>query len=172
MGNEDYLYNVEMDSVCYNPLDVGHLVHGHSPDFPYLRQKLFFSYLRDLYKILDTKANGERLINYDPTSSLIDRDARRLSIDELISIYSHSFAHNVRACMEGGLSDNFTVYMFINDIRSACLRNLGIEMETYKPENEDVMPLSTFLARHPEITSSASPTQLRNAINNINKGLK
>jgi hypothetical protein len=171
MGNENYLYKVEEDTVCFNPSDMGHFLHGHSPDYPYLRQKLFFTYLRDVYKILETKADSERVINNNPTSSLIDRDAKRLSLDELISIYSHSFAHNVRASMEMGLRDNLTVYFFINDIRRACLRYLGVEMEPYKPENEDLMSLSTFLAKHPEIASSVSRTQLINAINKIIKEL-
>jgi hypothetical protein len=170
MDNEHTMYTVTETDKCFTAghytESFGHLLHMHDPDYPFLRQNLFFSYVDNLYQVLYDKVN-------EPASAPYRRGVRARPLHEVKADFQVMFmrlAHRTRmeqqemqeiinsAATYGGgyataqpASSERKAKWFIEEIRDGSLRVLKIPMRKYQPENEEGMSLARFLQKHPEL---------------------
>ena len=68
MSHEHTMYTVTQTDKCFSAdsykESFGHLFDMHDPDYPFLRQNLFFSYLQNLYQVLFDKLQEPISANY------------------------------------------------------------------------------------------------------------
>jgi hypothetical protein len=184
--NEDEMYTVSSSGAwleCLNPVNVGHGWHFHFPDYPFFRTQLFYDYLDDLYSALQVK--------YQQQFAWVDAGNRSYSVRT--NVLSESQLKNIFESILGAklgqvnLSivievagayfnriPNFedTQLVFIQQIREKCLQELGITMQPYSPELQGPRKLTDFLQDHHELdTMEINSSKVRNAIENIKKGL-
>ncbi len=168
-GNEAVMYAVTPKSSAnpgnmgYGRNDYGHLSEGHDPDFAFLRTKLFYSYLLNLYTVLSDKLNERNSVTYKRENftprpyhsvkadfaaifaSLASREKKfNADMDELISKIPE-------ASQTYYASNDLISRWMIEEIRLSADRILNTPMRKYTPEKEDAMPLNQFLSKHPEL---------------------
>ncbi|MFT4023905.1 MAG: hypothetical protein QM664_09010 [Flavihumibacter sp.] len=166
MGRETNMYTVSESDKCLltnygNSFGHGH--DGHSPDYPFLRKDLFFSYLEQLYNILSRKAQEPASRVYRRAgaprpyhavramfSEVFDRLARR------VQLYDHQ--SRMFAIQAGGVPSPFSMVnnekkatWLIEELRLASRREMNITLKPYSPEKDEGMTLQEFLRRHPEL---------------------
>ena len=173
IGNEAVMYQVTPDSsfnignMGYGRNDYGHLAHGHDPDFAFLRQNLFYSYLQNLYNVL------QRKLQQSASSSYRRPDFTPRSYGTVRSNFSEVFARVQRRAeaydrealvaasrsMRDGpgyirtATNDIKAKWFIEEIRNSSSRTLQTTMRRYAPENEDATSLRSFLGRHQELNN-------------------
>lgn len=191
IGNESIMYQVTSGS-SMNPgnmgtgrNDYGHLSDMHDPDFPFLRQNLFYSYLQNLYNVLANKlgetANaGYRRQHFTP-KTFLDIKSIFLNIFSQIKQKENKFYEDQRELAkynfhENGytpraLSDDTKAIWFIQGIRNAAEQTLNTTMRKYAPEKQDAMPLQEFLRQHQSLKNlNINNDKLVNAIEDMVPG--
>lgn len=167
MGSERTMYTVNNSDSCSINVwldNFGHLIHGHSPDYPFLRKPVFHSYLISLYqalfnKFLEPSSLNYRRENYKPgvktrQVSLVVNDFN-VMFTKLENKVNENYNHIMQN--EGGrrysrsynsVSDETKAEWFIKEIRSAAKNILEVDMEPYAPEKDHGMSLKEFLDKH------------------------
>lgn len=90
-GDENHLYtvsptkNISDDPSCSS---VGHGCHVHDPDYPFLRPKLFYDYVKNLYRVLDKKVKNARRGKY---MNFVDK-RKPLPEDVVIKVFEQIFS--------------------------------------------------------------------------------
>jgi hypothetical protein len=125
----------------------GHLRHGHLPDYPFLRQQLFYSYLKNLYDVLYKKANDKRYIMYRRKSKLLVYNDVHMIFYDILNNPEKKVAKFMR--FRGKFKDDTIADVFISSIREACYRYMGVTMKPYAPEKNELQTLKQFLHAHP-----------------------
>lgn len=167
MGSERTMYTVNNSDSCSINVwldNFGHMIHGHRPDYPFLRKPVFRSYLISLYqalfnKFLEPSSLNYRRENYKPgvktrQVSLVSNDFNVMftKLENRVQEYYNKVMQN-----EGGrrysraysnVSDETKAEWFIKEIRSAAKNVLDVDMEPYTPEKDHGMSLKEFLDKH------------------------
>jgi hypothetical protein len=169
IGNEQEMYTVSTGETCFRPgnlwnydTEFGHGHDCHKPDFPFLRQDLYFSYLKNLYDVLVKKVG-------EPASANYKRNVRARPFHEVRGDFQMMFVRlesrsrakreeeQKRLNRSGGygrggyrvappVSDDAKADMFIEEIRNTALRVMQVEMKkNYAPEKEQLLPLPRYL---------------------------
>jgi hypothetical protein len=168
IGNENTMYTVTDSARCITtdrPTEsFGHLFDMHDPDYPFLREDLFFSYLYNLYFVLNKKAAEPINAKYRRTKNsrpfhevkgdfkiLFTRLAGRAKIEQ------QEAEDTMNQYSQGGYgtlpptSNDTKARWLIEEIRAAALRTMHVQMRKYSPEKEAGTSLDHFLAGHPEL---------------------
>jgi hypothetical protein len=169
IGNEMRMYTVAAEAAECTTLDsLGHFRDSHNPDYPFLRQNLFYTYLNDLYSILSKKVNN-------PDSKLFRRQSSAMPSGDVEKIFRYILddPHGIVRCsMKAGLSTEATQMFFIKQIREASRKYLGITMKSYAPERIEKQTLSQFLSEHTELRKIGINRQkIVEAVNSIYRGV-
>jgi hypothetical protein len=167
IGNEKKLYTVSSsgnyrDCVKFSD-STGHARDGHDPDYPFLRVDLFIQYLEALYTVLLNKAKSRESMAYI-------RRVAQMPFSRLSGIFRNILEnpHGLIHCsMIANLSKEAIQKFFIMEIRKACRQEMGVNMETYAPEDKDNQSLGQFLSEHPKLTG-VSESSIIDAIRSIN----
>ncbi len=171
MGNEIKLYTVAAGGPeCFTNDSLGHKRDSHRPDYPFLRRDLFYDYLGTLYRVLSEKVNS-------PDAKLYKRrQLMTISAGDIELIFRQMLddTHGlVRSSMRGGLTDETTSLFFMEKIREASKKYLGVTMKPYAPEKIEKQTLSQFLSDHPELRSlGINQKSLSGAVNDIYSNVK
>lgn len=169
MGHENTMYTVTQTDKCFSADNYkesfGHLFDMHDPDYPFLRQNLFLSYLQNLYQVLFDKLQEPVSVNYKKKISprpfhqvkgdfeiLFMRLNDRARIDEKQTQDSMNMFAESAGNTAPATSNEIKARWLIEEIRNAANRNLNIQMRNYSPEKEDGMSLNQFLNNHPELS--------------------
>jgi hypothetical protein len=171
-ADESTMYTVNAGETCFRPGNLynyknefGHGHDGHEPDYPFLRENLFYSYLENLHRVLLAKVN-------EKGSGPYKRQARAKPFHEVRGEFRTMFMNlaakakareeamqdnmNRAAAMSGSAmyvavpktSHEVKANMLIEEIRAASRRIMQVEMRKgYAPEREAGMPLPNFLAQ-------------------------
>jgi hypothetical protein len=168
MGSERTMYTVNNSDSCGINVwldNFGHLIHGHSPDYPFLRKPLFHSYLVTLYEVLFNKFLERSSLNYRrenykpgvktrPVSLVVnDFNVMFTKLDTRVAEYfkqATSFEAGGRRHSRAysNVSDETKAEWFIKEIRNAAENILHVPMEPYAPEKDHGMSLKDFLDKH------------------------
>ncbi|MBL7728212.1 MAG: hypothetical protein JNM68_11015 [Dinghuibacter sp.] len=187
MDNDQTMYTVTETDKCFTSghytESFGHLFHMHDPDYPFLRQNIFFSYLEHLYEVLLNKvrergsAPYRRNVRPRPFHEvrgdfqimfmrLTQRVQRKMKQDQEVFDEAAKYSGTYVAAREAGSETK--AKWFIEEIRDGSLRVLKIPMRKYSPENEEGMSLQQFLGRHPELNDlNINSRNLNNAMNGM-----
>jgi hypothetical protein len=174
IGNEQAMYTVNTGETCFRPgnlwnydKEFGHGHDGHDPDFPFLRQGLFYSYLENLHRVLLTKVNEKGSEGYrrknarsrpfpevrgDFRTMFVNLAARaKARQQEMQKVLDSAVVYPGAHVTAPETSKDEKADMFISEIRAAARRVMGVEMKKeYAPEKEKLLPLPQFL-RHKKI---------------------
>jgi hypothetical protein len=177
MGSEHTMYTVNTGETCFRPgnlwnydQEFGHGHDGHDPDFPFLRQNLFYSYLENLHRVLFRKVNEQG------SAAFRRKNATARPFHAVRGDFQHMFtilAARARAKREemqkamnamsaanarGGrpiapeTSNDTKANMFIEEIRAAARRTMQVEMKKdYAPEKEKLLPLPRYLEQQQQL---------------------
>jgi hypothetical protein len=187
MDNESTMYSVTETDKCFTSghygESFGHLFHMHDPDYPFLRQTLFYSYIQHLYQVLLNKVREQasapyRLHNRPRPFHEVRGDFqlmfRRLAgratqeESEMQKILDQSAAYSGAYVQAPKTSSETKARWFIEEIRNTALRTMKITMEKYSPEKEEGMSLEAFLKKHPELKDlNINANRLTGAINSM-----
>ncbi len=167
INGESTMYTVSgADEFCVsNPLtSIGHGHRNHDPDYAFLRPKLFFSYVENLYTVLYNKLQDASSKNYRrgvPARPYhqVENDFKYV-FDQLerAAIQAYRIANDAIPAIARGhgafappIDKEQKTRWLINFIRSATTRNLQITMQPYEPEKYEDLTLAEFLKQHPEL---------------------
>lgn len=170
MGHEHTMYTVTKTEECFTADNYkesfGHLFDMHDPDYPFLRQSLFFSYLENLYTVLAKKLKEpaskpyRRIVRARPFHEVKGdfqimfmklANRARTEQQQMQESFNQAAAYSGTYVAAPEVKDEVKAKWFIEEIRGSAMRTMRIEMHKYRPENEDGMSLSQFLGRHPEL---------------------
>jgi hypothetical protein len=185
MGHEQTMYTVTQTDKCFSADNYkesfGHLFDMHDPDYPFLRQNLFFSYLQNLYQVLFNKLQEPASASYRKNISarpfhqvkgdfeiLFMRLTDRARADEKQMQDSMNMFAESSGSTAPATSSVTKAKWLIEEIRTAALRNLNVQMRRYSPEREDGMSLNQFLGNHPELNDlNINSNNLTDTINKM-----
>jgi hypothetical protein len=163
MGNEDVMYATAKNrhSACLSLENMGHAIHSHDPDYPFLRQTLFYNYLKALHNVLIEKRNSKAQDSFS-AHLFINPNARPKLLIELYTIFEKIFknlyvftpAMNMKSYEIESAKKKCSL-SFIAQIREITPKYLnGITLKPYKPEDIKKQTLKQFLS---EVTSGLDP---------------
>jgi hypothetical protein len=170
IGEENTMYTVTATDRCLTTLiphplsSFGHLTAWHDPDYAFLRQSLFFSYLDNLYTVLLNKLQEPESTSYRSGSAArpyhqVQNDFKNIFTEvENKAAQEYAILNNAiapyarsRGARAPAISKEKKATWLINFIRNATLRNLNVTMAPYKPENHESLTLEQFLNQHPQL---------------------
>jgi hypothetical protein len=171
IDNPHTMYTISTYRGCADSINLksnhGHLHHGHSPDYAFLRKDIFFAYLENLYNILHQKIQEPSTVNYrrknvtarslaqvkfafedifKELSKKIEAEEKRLLV---MAMYTQSAESAIAAPMQ--VQDAQKALWFIQTIRDSATRTLQSPFKPYKPEDPSNFSLTTFLQAHPHL---------------------
>jgi hypothetical protein len=173
IGNEAHMYqSSSSDSLreCITMASLGHARDVHDPDYPYMRQDLFYEYLKDLHDILKKK--------YDEVSVQC-KSGKQLDITEITQLFkdifsrlvlkkvSVAYTRGMAATYESDRDPDEVVKDFIAAIRKKSQDVLNIPLDAYEPENIKKQTLDEFLAEHPELKKTVDRQKMIDGIGAI-----
>lgn len=168
MKDESVLYKVSYEYEC--SLDtIGHGLDGHDPDYPFLRQDLFYSYLLQLYTVMNSKINEKQ-------SSIFKRgnnsNSPSISYQDLKDKFEYIFQKSKVSIALKILKNKHTVQNFmIDELRKASKALFGIRLKDYQPENDEAMDLNQFMQKHPEVKSMITKEKIISSLQSISDEL-
>ncbi|MFN8349200.1 MAG: hypothetical protein U0X91_29640 [Spirosomataceae bacterium] len=180
MPNSKYLHK-SSESMA-NLMERGHLWEGTHSDHGWERQNIFFSYIDNLYEVLNERA----------AKSIVGR-TNTLPLNEIKRFYNEVFtiARNVDENMarEIGFFERIVIYegikpttgivekymriektvqkIIIGHIKNEVKKKFKVIMDSYRPENEELMTLDMFLKQNPKIKNKAGKNITAEDIRNI-----
>jgi hypothetical protein len=146
----------------------GHLHHGHSPDYAFLRPEIFNLYLENLYDILSKKVQEFSLSGYKRNNaSMKSLPQVRFAFEDIFrelaqrTAFEERRLHALEIYTRGGFTGQHVPHSHITDsqrglwfmqmIRSSADRTLQVPLREYKPEDHSNLTLAAFLRQHPEL---------------------
>jgi hypothetical protein len=187
MRNPEVMYEIETTSFISHKLfsSAGHAHDFHSPDYPHLRQKLFFQYLEELFYVLFLKIT-------DPNWQMYRRrNAATASFSQIKTVFEFAFrnlatrqkqfgeANGRMVCSRVGCAkvpqkanNEEMSRWFIKEIRNALDKISGVNIQAYAPENKQSKSLRDFLT-DPDIRGSlrdATPQNIVDAYRDMSPG--
>lgn len=165
MGHEETMYTVTETDKCFTSghytESFGHLFDVHDPDYPFLRQTLFYSYVENLYQVLFDKLSEPASAAYRRAgarprplnqvkndfrdmfmqlSARANREEKQLQ-EQIDAATAYSGGYPVKA---PPTPSETRAKWFIQEIRNASINRLHITMKKYSPENEEGRPVPQF----------------------------